>query len=83
MIRIKTDVKRTITIDLTETEALALEAIAGYNPKEVLTALYSHLGKHYISPYGEGVLSLFNKLKGTKIRKALDTIEVGEKVIDV
>jgi hypothetical protein len=53
-----------ITIRLTEREALALDALAGYGFKRFIEMFYKHLGKHYLEPYETDLKSLFEKIRG-------------------
>jgi len=59
-----------ITLQLTEVEARALEAIVGYGTEEFLKCFYQHLGKHYLEPHEEGVKILFKTIK-TELPKHL------------
>lgn len=57
-----------IVIALTEAEARALEALAGYGADPFLKVFYKSMGRHYLEPHEEGLRSLF---KGAK---AIDSI---------
>lgn len=48
-----------ITVELTESEARAFDAITGYGFDEFLKVFKQHLGKHYIEPHEQGAKSLF------------------------
>lgn len=63
-----------ITLQITESEARALKAIACYGTKEFLKCFYEHLGKHYLQPYEEGVESLFEAIKN-ELPKHLNRID--------
>jgi hypothetical protein len=52
-----------ILLKLSEEEAGALEAIAGYGAKEFLNVFYAHLGKSYLQPYEKGLFSLFATIR--------------------
>lgn len=52
-----------ITLELTEVEARALEAIVGYGTKSFLEVFYKSLGKHYLQPHEKGVEQLFATIK--------------------
>jgi len=56
-------VEMKITIELSEVEARALEAIAGYGPSKFKEWFYKNLGKHYLEPHSIGVDSLFATVK--------------------
>lgn len=53
-----------ITIRLTEGEARALDALAGYGFKSFIEMFYKHLGKVYMEPYEKNLESLFEKIRG-------------------
>lgn len=65
MAEIKPSVKieGSITLTLTETEARALEAIAGYGDEAFLECFYKHLGTSYLRPHAAGVTSLFERIR--------------------
>lgn len=50
------------TIELSEVEMRALEAMVGYGVQPFLDMFYQHLGKHYMQPYEAGIRSLFNTI---------------------
>ena len=52
-----------ITLQLTEVEARALQAITVYGTKEFLKCFYTHLGRNYLEPHEEGVVALFETIK--------------------
>lgn len=52
-----------ITIRLTEREARALDALAGYGFKSFIEIFYK-LGTHYMKPYEKDLESLFDKIRG-------------------
>ena len=58
----QTTVIFTVTIELDEVEARALEAIAGYGVDSFLEVFYK-LGSHYLKPHEAGVRSLFKVIK--------------------
>jgi len=68
-----------VFIELTEVEARALEAIAGYSVKDFLRIFYEHLGKSYLQPHEKGVASLFSTIKG-EIPKHLSRIDKTRKI---
>lgn len=49
-----------ITFRLTEIEARALEALAGYGTDAFLKVFYEHMGRHYLQPHEAGLRSLFS-----------------------
>ena len=52
-----------VILKLTEQEARALEAIAGYGSEEFLKCFYEHMGKHYLQPNESGVKTLFKTIR--------------------
>lgn len=53
----------TVTIELSEQEAAALDALVGYGSAQFLAAFYKHLGEAYLKPYEAGLLSLFDSVR--------------------
>lgn len=47
------------TIELSEVEMRALEALIGYGVQPFLDVFYQHMGKHYLRPHEAGIRSLF------------------------
>ena len=72
-----------IVISLTETEARALDAIAGYDTEAFLKVFYSEMGAAYLQPHEEGLRSLFSAIRNSsgissilsRMRKTRDTWE--------
>lgn len=52
-----------VFIKLTEGEARALDALAGYGSNQFLKVFYEHLGKHYMQPYEKDLISLFESIR--------------------
>lgn len=54
-------------------QAKALDAMAGYGADAFLEVFKSKLGKHYITPYENGIRSLFAEIRenGKPIQKAI------------
>ena len=48
-------VELTMTMVLTEEEARALDALAGYGVDAFVKSFYEFLGKHYMEPHEEGL----------------------------
>ena len=59
-----------VTLQLSEQEARALEAIAMYGVEEFLKVFYAHLGKSYLQPYEDATKDLFKTIK-TELPKHL------------
>ena len=53
-------IKLEVTLKLDEGEARALEALMGYGVDIFLKVFYEHIGKHYLSPYEDGLRRLFS-----------------------
>lgn len=53
----------TVKLELTENEARALDALAGYGHKSFLQVFYKHLGIHYMRPFEGDLIQLFEKIK--------------------
>jgi hypothetical protein len=51
-----------VTLHLSEEEARALQAIAGYGSREFLDTFYKYLGKSYLEPHEVGLMSLFKTI---------------------
>lgn len=58
----KSKMEFVISVEVTEEEARALEAIVGYGTKAFLECFYKHMGEHYLKPHEEGVYSLFDTI---------------------
>ena len=52
-----------IILKLSEGEARALYNIVGYGHKPFTDWFYRQLGKHYLKPHEEGLISLFETIK--------------------
>lgn len=50
------------TIELSEVEMRALDAMIGYGINPFLEVFYKHLGKHYMQPHEAGMRSLFKTI---------------------
>lgn len=58
-IKIETAVSITATLQLTEGQLRALDALAGYGSDAFLKAFYVKLGKHYMQPFERDLRELF------------------------
>lgn len=70
---IKPEVLSNITLHLTETEARALDALAGYGIKPFLEVFYKHMGRAYLEPHEAGLVSVFETIRA--LGPVLGTIE--------
>lgn len=59
----RSEVRFAVTLTLTESEARALDALAGYGADAFLEVFYK-LGRAYMEPYEPGLRSLFNSIRG-------------------
>lgn len=81
--KIELDIK--IAIELTLSEARALNEMVKYGSKPFLEGYYKQLGKSYLKPYEDGVVSLFDTVKQTlpfEISKADEIIKAINNVIE-
>lgn len=53
----------TITLKLSESEALALDAISGYDIETFIRTFYEKLGSPYLQPHEDGLRSLFGSVR--------------------
>lgn len=74
----------TVTIELTEAEAGALDALVGYGAKSFLKAFYEHLGEAYLKPYEAGLLSLFDSVRcgDASVKSFLNKLREARKVFE-
>lgn len=63
MIVVDSKITTNIKISLNESEARALEALAGYGDAAFLEVFYNKLGKHYLQPHEDGLKSLFKSIR--------------------
>lgn len=57
-------IQATITLGLSEDEAGALDALAGYGIEPFLEVFYPKLGRAYMEPHEKGLRSLFASIRG-------------------
>lgn len=60
----RANIEATVTIALSESEAAALDALAGYGAEAFLAVFYEKLGKAYMRPHEAGLRSLFASVHG-------------------
>jgi len=53
----------TATVEFTENELNALDAMVGYGDDAFLKAFYVKLGKHYMKPFESDLRALFAKIR--------------------
>lgn len=79
MSKIVTHFDSKIYLELTEGEAMALDAICGYGPEKFLEWFKKNLGKHYIEPHEKHLKSLF--LKARKLEAAVEQFKEARKAL--
>lgn len=60
---IKPKVTFTIDLELSEGEARALDALAGYGADAFLKTFYEHMGRAYLEPFEKDLRQLFTKIE--------------------
>ncbi len=74
-----TQINFTVKCDLTEEEVRALDALAGYGLDNFLKAFYSGLGKAYLQPHENGLITLFKKAQ--EMRSNLNQVDEVRKLL--
>lgn len=62
--KVRHKVEISATLELTQAEIGALDALAGYGTDTFLKVFYERMGKAYLQPYEAGLKSLFAKVRG-------------------
>jgi hypothetical protein len=77
-------ISSTVVIALTEEEAGALDALAGYGSDAFLKAFYVHMGEAYLKPYEKGLRSLFDAVRNgpCSVQNVLDRTRDARQVFD-
>lgn len=72
-----------VVLIISESEARALDALAGYGDDAFIKQFYEHLGKHYMEPHEKG-LRLFLKTirEGSGIGSVLSRMDDARQVFD-
>jgi hypothetical protein len=65
-------------LDLTESEARALDGLSGYGTDAFLKVFYEHMGKAYLQPHEEGLRSLFDRVR-TELLPQLNVVDNARK----
>ena len=60
---LKPEMSFKIKMTMTEEEARALDAIAGYGADKFLEFFYENMGIHYLKPHEEGLKTLFSSIR--------------------
>lgn len=78
MAEVKTDssvsIKVSVNLKLSEQEARALHMMTVYGPNMFLQWFYKNLGKAYLKPHEDGLISLFNVIK-KELPSQLDRVD--------
>lgn len=77
IVSVKQSVKFSVTVELTEGEVRALDAMAGYGADPFLKVFYKHLGMAYMKPFDNDLRALFEKIK--ELRPAIHKIHEARK----
>lgn len=65
IIQSKVTVELKVTLEISEGEARALNALACYGEKEFIKVFYEKLGKVYLEPYEKDLKSFLEKVRTT------------------
>ena len=79
-IKINTSVNITASVELTEGQLRALDALAGYGPDNFFKAFYVKLGKAYMQPFERDMRELFTLIR-SQVPQALAGIEEARKAL--
>ena len=60
---LKPTVKFEMHMTLNESEARALEALAGYGVDDFIKFFYEHMGEHYLKPHEAGLRELLSSVR--------------------
>jgi len=77
MSKIITTTESKIFLELTEGEAMALDAICGYGSKPFKEWFYRNLGQHYLKPWEKHLDPLFEKAR--KLHTAVEQLKEAKK----
>jgi len=80
-VTISTDVSVIATIEFSEGELRALDAMTGYGIEPFLKVFYEKLGKHYMQPYEKDLRTLFSRLDST-VPEALRRVKQARKILE-
>lgn len=78
----KMEVSFSLHLTLSEEEARALTAIAGYNDSDFLRVFYQHMGEAYLKPHEQGVVSLLQAIR-EQLSPALGHVDKSRKAISM
>lgn len=78
-LRATASIEAKITLELTVEEANALYNMTVYGHEPFTEWFYKHLGKHYLKPFHNGIISLFKTVK-EELPSELKRINEAEKL---
>lgn len=79
-LKVNTSVVITATIEFSEGELRALDAMVGYGIDPFLKVFYAQLGKSYMQPYEKNLRILFSRINNT-VPEALKGIDSARKIL--
>ncbi len=77
----KVDVQVSVTFTVSEDEARALDALAGYGENSAIEAFYTGCGKHYLQPYEQGLRSFLRTIQAV-VSPALNSADAARKLLE-
>jgi len=81
-VKASSTVKLSVTLELTEEEAIALNEMTKYGIDSFLKGYYKFLGKHYMRPHEQGMRSLFKTIDA-ELPPHLKRISEARKIFDM
>lgn len=76
----RTRIHFTVTMQLDEDQARALDAMIGYGFNTFLATFYKHLGKGYLEPHEAGLRRVFDAI-GEQVSPELYRIDKARKIL--
>lgn len=76
----KPKISVSITFEVDEEEARALDALAGYGDNEFIKMFYNQLGKSYMQPYEAGLRRFLESVRSA-VAPALNDVDVARKAV--
>lgn len=70
-----------VVLELDESMARALDALAGYGDDAFLRTFYQHMGSHYLQPHEAGLRRLFEEVR-EKIPGTLSRVDRARKILE-
>lgn len=82
-IKASLELEMKVQLELTLSEARALNEMVKYGSKAFLEGYYKQLGKSYLQPYEKGVVSLFETVKENLPQKLYNADRIIKAVNDI